>query len=85
MQHVQNNSVANFLLAKWKQSFTAKPWLIYYPKLALYYQALVLLVVERGTAPLADLHLERFLFLGERMETQKLSWFYVMQKELAHL
>lgn len=36
----QNKHIANVLWAKWKQSFTAKLWLIYYLKLKLYYQAL---------------------------------------------
>lgn len=33
----QNKHIANFLWAKWKQSCTAKPWLIYYLELKLYY------------------------------------------------
>lgn len=36
----QNKHIANFLWGKWKQSFTAKLWLIYYLKPKLYYQGL---------------------------------------------
>lgn len=48
----QNRHKANFLRAKWKQSFTAKPLLIYYPKFQFYYRASDSLVAERGIAPL---------------------------------
>lgn len=64
----QNKRIANFLWAKWKQSLTAKPWLIYHFKLKLYYQSLGFADGWKGHctfswfAPRAD--------LGQ-METQK--------------
>lgn len=77
----QNKHITTCLMAKWKQSFAAKAWLIYYPKLRLYYQASDSLVVEKWHCT--------FSWLAPRapgqMETQRFNCFCVMEKELAHL